>query len=474
MVCQALTLKKLWKDDGIAVIISIEIIRTKKDAFTMNHDLTEGNVTKSLLVFAGPMILGNLLQQCYNIADTWVVGKYVGAQALAAVGSSYALMTFLNSLLIGLCMGSGAVFSYYIGKKDRHKVRSCARTAFVMIGGLAVVLCIAVQCLIHPILRLLRTPGELYEMTRAYLAIIFWGIFFIFLYNYFAFLLRALGNSVAPLYFLGAASVLNIGLDLYFVRGLGLGLEGAAAATVISQILSGLGLGIYLWRKEPFFRFSLRGFLREEKPVGEICSYSLMTCMQQSVMNFGILMVQSLVNSFGAAVMAAFAATVKIDTFAYMPAQEFGNAYSIFISQNHGAGDKERVAQGTKRALGVSAVFCGAVSVLVCVLARYLMMIFVEAGETRIIEIGVTYLRIEGAFYIGIGILFLLYGYFRGINRPGISLVLTVISLGTRVALAYTLAAVPQIGVLGIWWAIPIGWALADVTGFVLMGRKSE
>ena len=127
----------------------------------MNRDLTEGNVTKSLLMFAGPMILGNLLQQCYNIADTWVVGKYVGAQALAAVGSSYALMTFLNSLLIGLCMGSGAVFSYYIGKKDRHKVRSCARTAFVMIGGLAVVLCIAVQCPIHPILWLLRTPDEL-------------------------------------------------------------------------------------------------------------------------------------------------------------------------------------------------------------------------------------------------------------------------------------------------------------------------
>lgn len=435
----------------------------------MNRDLTKGNVTKSLLMFAAPMILGNLLQQCYNIADTWVVGRYVGAQALAAVGSSYALMTFLNSLLIGLCMGSGAVFSYYTGKGDRERVRSCAQTAFVMTGALALALTLAVQCLRHPILVLLRTPRELYGMTDDYLATVFWGIFFVFLYNYYAFLLRALGNSVAPLYFLGAASALNIGLDLYFVRGLGMGLAGAAAATVISQALSGLGLGVYLWRKEPFFRFSLRGFWQGEKPVGEICSYSLMTGMQQSVMNFGILLVQSLVNSFGAAVMAAFAATVKIDTFAYMPAQEFGNAYSIFISQNHGAGEKKRVAQGTGRALGVSAVFCGAVSVLVCGLAKYLMLIFVEAGETQIIEIGVTYLRIEGAFYIGIGVLFLLYGYFRGINRPGISLVLTVISLGTRVALAYVLSSIPEIGVTGIWWAIPIGWALADVTGVVLM-----
>lgn len=436
-----------------------------------NHDLTKGNVTKSLLVFAAPMILGNLLQQCYNIADTWVVGKFVGADALAAVGSSYALMTFLNSLLIGLCMGGGAVFSYYIGKGDRERVRICAQTAFVLIGVLAVALTLASQALMHPILTLLRTPAELYEMTREYLAVVFWGIFCIFLYNYFAFLLRALGNSVAPLYFLGAASVLNIVLDLFFVCSLKRGLSGAAEATVIAQAVSGLGLGVYLWKKEPYYRFSLKRFLREEKPVGEICGYSLMTGVQQSVMNFGILMVQSLVNSFGPAVMAAFAATVKIDTFAYMPAQEFGNAYSIFISQNFGAGQRERVKQGTRKAMTVSAVFCGVISVLVFAFARFLMLIFMDAGETEIIAIGMQYLRIEGAFYIGIGVLFLLYGYFRGINRPGVSLVLTVISLGTRVVLAYVLAAVPAIGVLGIWWAIPIGWALADVTGIVLMRR---
>lgn len=435
----------------------------------MNQDLTKGSVTKSLLAFAAPMILGNLLQQCYNIADTWVVGKFVGADALAAVGSSYALMTFLNSLLIGLCMGGGAVFSYYMGKGDREKVRVCAQTAFVMIGVLAVALTALSRGLMHPILMLLRTPAELYGMTREYLAIVFLGIFFIFLYNYFAFLLRALGNSVAPLYFLGMASALNIALDLFFVRSLGRGLSGAAEATVIAQAVSGLGLGIYLWIKEPYFRFSPRRFLWEEKPVREICRYSLITGMQQSVMNFGILMVQSLVNSFGPAVMAAFAAAVKIDTFAYMPAQEFGNAYSIFISQNYGAGKTERVKRGTRRAMTVSAAFCAVISALVFACARLLMLIFVDAEETEIVEIGMQYLRIEGAFYIGIGILFLLYGYFRGVNRPGVSLVLTVISLGTRVALAYLLSAHPGIGVAGIWWAIPIGWALADVAGFAFM-----
>lgn len=437
----------------------------------MNRDLTNGNVTGSLLMFAGPMILGNLLQQCYNIVDTWVVGRYVGADALAAVGSSYTLMTFLNSLLIGLCMGSGAVFSYYTGKGDRQKVKDCALTSFALVGLLAVAVSVAVQCFREQILWLLRTPKQLMQMTEEYLVIIFTGIVFIFLYNYFAFLLRALGNSVVPLYFLGAASVINIGLDLFFVLQFDWGLRGAALATVIAQAVSGMGLGIYIWKKEPFFCFSLRSFIQGKKLVAEICKYSGMTCMQQSVMNFGILMVQSLVNSFGPAVMAAFAATVKIDTFAYMPAQEFGNAYSIFISQNHGAGKRERVREGTKKAFGVSAAFCGVVSVLVFVLARYLMLIFVKAQNTQIIEIGMQYLRIEGAFYAGIGILFLLYGYFRGINRPGVSLVLTIISLGTRVVLAYILAAVPAIGVLGIWWAIPIGWALADVVGIVAMQR---
>jgi len=435
----------------------------------MKRDLTEGNITKAMLLFAGPMILGNLMQQCYNIADTLVVGKYVGPDALAAVGSAYTLMTFLNSILIGLCMGSGALFSYYFGKGDRNKLKLCAQNSFVLIGVAALALSVAVQCLLHPILYVLRTPAELYSMMQSYVVIIFLGIPFIFLYNYFAFLLRALGNSVTPLCFLGAASILNIGLDVYFVLGLGKGLEGAAAATVIAQAVSGTGLGFYVWCREPFFRFSFKEFWRQEKPLKEIAQYSTMTCVQQSVMNFGILMVQSLVNSFGPAVMAAFAAAVKIDTFAYMPAQEFGNAYSIFISQNYGAGKKERLHEGTRRAFIVSAAFCGAVSVLVFGLARYLMMIFVEAEEAEIIGIGMGYLRVEGAFYIGIGILFLLYGYFRGINRPGISLVLTAISLGTRVLLAYLLAAVPGIGVLGIWWAIPIGWALADVTGIMLI-----
>lgn len=438
----------------------------------MKQDLTAGNVTSSMLRFALPMILGNLLQQCYNIADTLIVGQFVGADALAAAGSAYTLMTFLNSVLIGLCMGSGALFSFYHGKGDQIALHCRVQTAFVLIGAVSLALTALVTLLLDPILHLLQTPASLYALLRGYTALVLLGIPFIFLYNYFAFLLRAVGNSVAPLWFLGGASMLNIGLDLLFVLPLGLGLEGAAAATVIAQGVSGIGLGAYTWLREPAFRFSPAAFRREEKPIKELGSYCAMTCAQQSVMNFGILMVQGRVNTFGPAVMAAFAAGVKIDTFAYMPAQEFGNAYSLFLSQNYGAGRHDRVKVGTKRAFEVSAVFCACISLLVWVLARQLMRIFVQPSQLEIIRIGMEYLRLEGSFYVGIGVLFLLYGYFRGLNRPEISLLLTAVSLGTRVALAYALSALPAVGVTGIWLSIPIGWALADILGLWLMKMR--
>ncbi len=447
----------------------------------MDRDLTTGNVAKTMLLFAGPMIMGNLLQQFYNIADTLIVGRFLGAEAMAAVGTAYTLMTFLTSILIGLCMGSGSVFSFYYGKRDLVKMQRCMRTAFWMVGGIAAAVEALAFILTDPILVLLKIPEEILAQMRMYVSIIFGGIFFIFLYNYFAYLLRALGNSVIPLYFLGATSILNVVLDLLFVVGFHWGIQGAAAATVFSQVLSGVGIGIYTWKKEPLPRdawhLGVGAPEEQRKTRREIVRFSFAASIQQSVMNFGILMVQGLVNSFGVAVMAAFTAAVKIDSFAYMPAQEFGNAFSLYVSQNYGAGKMERVRQGAARAMAISITFCLAVSALVFFLARYLMLFFVAPSQTEIIQIGVGYLRVEGVFYCGIGILFLLYAFYRGINRPEMSLVLTVISLGIRVALAYLLAPMPGIGVWGIWWAIPIGWFLADVTGIIYLvhiSGKSE
>ena len=437
----------------------------------MNRDLTRGSVTKGMLLFALPMILGNLLQQFYNVADTLIVGQFLGATALAAVGSSYTLMTFLTSILLGMCMGSGAVFSIRFGEGDRARLKNSLSLSFLMIAAFTVVMNLAVFLLIDPMMGLLQVPEEVYPLMRSYLWVIFWGIGGTFLYNYFACLLRAIGNSATPLLFLGVSAVLNIALDLVFVVVVPWGVAGAAFATSLSQWVSGLGLLAFTLAKMPQLRPSRQDVRWEKDRVLEIARFSLLTCVQQSVMNFGILMVQGLVNSFGTVVMAAFAAAVKIDSFAYMPVQDFGNAFSTFIAQNYGAKRMDRVGRGIKSAVVSSVVFALLISVLVFVFAKPLLLLFVKPEETEILAVGVQYLRIEGAFYFGIGILFLLYGLYRAIERPGMSLVLTVISLGTRVALAYILSAIPAIGVVGIWWSVPIGWALADVTG-VLYYKK--
>ena len=278
----------------------------------MQRNLTKGPITVNLLLFALPLMFGNLLQQLYNVADTWVVGRYLGANALAAVGSSYTLMTFLTS-----------------------------------IKGL----------------------------MKDYLWVIFLGILATFLYNYFANLLRAIGNSMIPLLFLAVSSILNIILDLLFVLKFHWGVQGAAGATVFSQYVSGIGICIYAYVKVKDIRITKKDMYWGKENLSLILNLSVMTSLQQSIMNFGILMVQGLVNSFGTVIMAAFAAAVKIDSFAYMPVQDFGNAFSTYVAQNYGAKEEKRIKNGIKSAVMMSMVFCVIVSFLVFVFAKPLMSV---------------------------------------------------------------------------------------------------
>lgn len=394
----------------------------------MQKRLTQGPVMPTMLRFAVPMILGDLLQQCYNIADTLVVGRFIGTNALAAVGSAFTLMTFLTSILLGLAMGSGTVFSIKFGQKDDTGLREGVLAAFVLLAIVTAVLTGAVYLGFEGIIWFLRLPAEIAPLMRTYLKIVFAGLAAIFLYNYFASLLRALGNSMVPLLFLALSAGLNIALDLWFVCGLGRGVGGAAEATVIAQYVSGVGISVYTWVRFPLVRQAAHSKFKANR-MKEIAGFSALTCIQQSIMNLGILAVQGLVNSFGTVVMAAFAAAI---------------GFSI------------------------------AVSALVFVFAALLMRIFIDGSETAVITEGVRYLRIEGAFYAGIGCLFLFYGLYRAVGRPGMSVVLTVVSLGTRVVLAYALSAIPAIGVTGIWWSVPIGWFLADAVGGVYYWMKKK
>ena len=438
------------------------------------RDLTQGSIPRGLLGFALPLILGNLLQQLYNLADTWVVGRFIGEGALAAVGSSYTLMTFLTSILLGLCMGSSVYFSIQYGRQDPDRLRNGIFQSFLLIGGLTLLLNLTVYLALDGILVLLQIPLDILGLTKEYLQWIFAGMAATFLYNFFANLLRSVGDSATPLVFLGISVVLNIGLDILFVVPLGMGVRGAAMATVIAQFVAGLGLFLYTWFAFPALRVQKRHRYGDRAALKNLLNLSLFTCLQQSVMNFGILMVQGLVNSFGTAVMAAFAVAVKIDTIAYMPVQDFGNAFSTFVAQNYGAEKRDRIRTGTHWAVFWVVLFCLVIGGLVCLLAPRLMAAFVGGDAAEVIAIGTGYLRIEAAFYLGIGILFLLYGYFRAVNRPAVSVVLTICSLGTRVLLAYTLSAMPALGVNGIWIAIPIGWFLADATGILLWRREGK
>ncbi len=435
------------------------------------HDLTTGNIISGLWAFAVPLMLGNVLQQLYNLADTWVVGKCIGNNALAAVGASYTLMIFLTSVIIGLCLGSSAFIAMAYGKKNTEKIKNGIFLSFAFTALITVLLIVLFCAGLDTIIKWLRVPQETVSDMRIYLFYVFMGFFATFIYNYISNLLRGLGNSVVPLFFLALSVVLNIALDILFVAGFQMGIAGAAQATVLAQHISGFGLLIYYWIKYPGLRLHKKDCVWNREDFMEILSLSGFTCLQQSVMNFGILMVQGLVNSFGAVVMAAFAVAVKIDTIAYMPVQDFGNAFSVFVAQNFSAGKKDRIRAGMKSD-GISvAVFCAVISTAVCVFAKTLMQIFVS-GSDEVVRTGVQYLWIEGMFYIGIGILFMLYGYYRAVSRPGVSVVLTVISLGTRVMLAYTLSAVSWIGVAGIWGSIPIGWFLADFAEILLLKRS--
>ena len=397
----------------------------------MQQDLTQGSIRAGLIRFSLPLIAGNLLQQLYNVADTLIVGRFLGNVALAAVGSAFSLMILLTSLVLGLCMGSGVVFSQLYGEGNMDKLKTAMTNAFCLIAALSLLLTVLSYALLDAFIVLLRVPPEAVPDITSYLRVIFAGIFFTFLYNFFAAALRSVGNSFASLLFLLLSTVVNIALDLLFVLVLHRGVAGAALATVIAQGLSAAGIALYFFFRLPELR-PRRSNFRLDRPLLS---------------------------------MAAFAAGVKIDSFAYSPAQDFANGFATFVAQNTGAGKPERVKQGIREAALLSLSFCAVVSALVFLFARPLLTLFIDPGEREILAVGVHYLRVEGVFYVGIGLLFLLYAIYRGLERAGMSVVLTVISLGLRVALAYAFA--PHFGVTAIWLAIPIGWFIADAVGLI-------
>lgn len=426
----------------------------------MIRDMTQGSPAKLIWSFSIPMFIGNLFQQFYNMVDAIVVGRFIGPQALAAVGTSFPVIFLLVSVVLGLSMGSGIVISQYFGAKDHAKTRRAISTAITFQVISAAVVSIVGVFASRPLLVLLGTPESILPDAAAYMQIFFGGVVFMFVYNALAGILRALGDSKTPLYFLIVSTIVNVVLNVYFVVYLGWGVPGVAWATVISQGLSSALSLIYIFYRIPFLKFSRHEWSFDRDIFANMVKIGIPSSLQQGIASVGMLVVQSLVNGFGPTTMAAFAAAGRMDSFAMMPIMNFSMAISTYTGQNIGAGRFDRIGAGLKATLAMVIVSTLMVTILVFTVGAQLVTVFVSAAETEVIAMGVDYMRTVSVFYVVFGTLMVLNGVLRGAGDAFIPLFTSLTSLVVRVAMAYWLTTT-ALGYRGIWWSIPIGWSIA-------------
>lgn len=439
----------------------------------MEKDMTQGNPMKTILVFFIPMFIGNLFQQIYNVVDSIVVGRFVGNEAFAAVGSCFLIMSFMTSILIGLSIGSGTYFSQLFGGKKYERLKKSIVTAFIFIMLVSFIMSITTVYFIDDILVLFRLPNEIINYAKDYLIYIFTGLTFTGLYNISAYLLRSLGDSKTPLYFLMLSSVINIVLDLVFVINFDMGVKGVGLATLIAQIVAGVASFAYTIKRIKFLNFSREDFVFDRIEFKNILNYSLLTALQQSISSFGMMMVQGLVNTFGTSVIAAFAACSKVDEFANRPLQDLSNAYSTFVAQNKGANKYDRIRQGFKDTAKLLSIISLSITLIVFAFAPKLITIFVKKDSLEIIEIGTNYLRLVSVFYILLGFVVMYYGFFRGLGEIKFSIILTIVSQVIRVTLAYTLASL-GLGLSAVALAVIIGWLITDIIGRIFYKKSMD
>lgn len=432
----------------------------------MELDMTKGKPSKIILKFFIPLLIGDLFQQLYSLADAIVVGKFVNAAAFAAVGSSSAVTVFITSILLGLAMGASAIFSQLYGAKQYKELKRTISTAMLFLFLASLLIMGITSACLRPMIVFYQMPEQTAGYAAQYLRISFLGVVFVGMYNAFAFLLRAFGDSRSPLYFLTGSCVLNIILDLVFVIGFHLGVTGVAAATFISQAAAAIGCGIYTVKKMKFLNFERRDFTFSLPAFKKVAGYAVLTALQQSISSFGMMLIQGLVNTFGATVMAAFAACSKVDSVANAPLQDLGNAFSTYTAQNKGAGEMERIRKGFAAVSRIIMILSAAISIAAVVFAPNLIMLFVNQDARDVIRVGTGYLRIVPVFYVLLGFVVMFYGFFRGLGAIRISILLTIVSQALRVALAYSFA--PAMGFSGVCQAIVAGWLLSDLLGFYM------
>ena len=418
----------------------------------------------ALLIFALPMMLGNFFQQAYTMADSVIVGRFVGEDALAAVGASYSLTNVFISIAIGGGVGASVITSQTFGRRDYPRMKRSVSTALLAFLAISIALGGVGLLFSRQIMVLLNTPQNILADATTYLNIYFIGLPFLFMYNVLSSMFNALGKSRIPLYLLIFSSLLNIGLDIWMVGPLQMGVAGAAWATLIAQGISAvLSFSIFL-RELKTYPGKLEGRffdLRELQNMGRV---ALPSILQQSTVSIGMMLVQSVVNSFGSQMLAGYSAAMRIESICIVPMSAMGNAISSYTAQNIGAGKEDRVKSGYRVSYGIIFAIAAAICLVVQLLARPLISLFLEAPSAAAFDTGIACVRFMGWFYVLIGLKMISDGVLRGAGDMTMFTVANLVNLGLRVILAVTLA--PRFGIQFVWMAVPAGWLINYLISF--------
>lgn len=420
---------------------------------------------KALLIFAFPMIIGNLFQQFYTMVDSIVVGRFVGENALAAVGASYALTNVFISIAIGGGVGASVLTSRYFGAREYSRMKRSVHTALIsflvvslLLGGFGLLLG-------KQIMRLLQTPEAIFDQTTEYLAVYFLGLPFLFMYNILSAMFNALGRSKIPLFLLIFSSVFNIVLDLVFVCQFRLGVSGVAWATLIAQGISAVAAFVLFLREMKPYSTAEGASGFDKGQFVAMCRIALPSILQQSTVSIGMLLVQSVVNSFGEEILAGFSAGMRIESLCIVPMAAMGNVISSYTAQNLGAGQKERVVKGYRTGFGIVLAFALIICIGLELFYRPLIQMFLgDEGTLAALQTGISYLRFIGWFFLLIGLKMTTDGLLRGAGDMKWFTIANMVNLCIRVAVAVTMA--PVFGVAMVWYAVPVGWAANFLISF--------
>lgn len=421
-------------------------------------DMTQGKITGHLIRYSIPLILGNLFQLTYNVVDSVIVGRFIGKEALAAVGTASPVTNLIILGISGICMGASVLMSQFFGAGDKERLKKEMATTAVFGFFFSLTVILIGILMAEPLLRALQVPEEILSMTVVYLRIIFLGVPFTYFYNAITAGLKSVGDSKTPLKFLAFASVLNGVLDVLFIGYLGYGIVCSAVTTVVAEALSAVLCIRYVYQNIPLLRLGAGEFRIDKGLLKKTLRFGGVTALQQSCQPIGKLLIQGAVNPMGVNVIAAFNAVNRIDDYAFIPEQSISHGITTFVAQNRGAGKKERISLGFRQGLTLEVIYWIFIGSVTMLLREPLMRLFVTAANPEIVELGSQYLALMAAFYIFPGLTNGIQGYFRGMGNMTMTLIGTVVQISIRVVFVYLLT--PVAGLAGVAIASAIGWSV--------------